>query len=84
MRDLTALLNSLVNIDREQLLAILGSEWEFAERAVANARQRDWLAASQLASTGEIRSTIRNSPWHTRQMHAVPRNNSVAAFMSPI
>jgi hypothetical protein len=40
MRDLNALLNSLVNIDREQLLAILVSEWAFAERAVANARQR--------------------------------------------
>ena len=40
MRDLNALLTSLVNIDREQLLAILGSEWAVAERAVANARQR--------------------------------------------
>ena len=46
MRDLTSLLNSLVNIDRRSLVAILASEAEAAQRSVNSARQR---TASQRA-----------------------------------
>jgi hypothetical protein len=50
MRDLDALLNSLVNIDLESLVAILSSESEAAQRLVNSARQR---TASQRASRNE-------------------------------
>jgi hypothetical protein len=40
MRDLDALLNSLVNIDRKSLIAILSSEAEAARQLVSAARQR--------------------------------------------
>ena len=40
MRDLDALLNSLVNIDRNSLIAILSSEAEAARQLVNAARQR--------------------------------------------
>lgn len=43
MRDLTSLLNSLVNIDRRSLVAILASEAEAAQRSVNAARQRTAL-----------------------------------------
>ncbi len=46
MRDLDALLNSLVSIDRTSLVAILSSEAEAAQRLVNSARQR---TASQRA-----------------------------------
>jgi hypothetical protein len=46
MRDLDALLNSLVNIDRNSLVAILASEAEAARRLVNSARER---TASQRA-----------------------------------
>jgi hypothetical protein len=50
MRDLDALLNSLVNIDRNSLVAILSSESEAAQRLVNSARQR---TASQRAKRHE-------------------------------
>jgi hypothetical protein len=50
MRDLDALLNSLINIDLESLVAILSSESEAAQRAVNSARQR---TASQRARRNE-------------------------------
>lgn len=40
MRDLDALLSSLVNIDRNSLVAILSSEAKAARQVVASARQR--------------------------------------------
>jgi hypothetical protein len=40
MRDLDAFLNSLVNIDRESLVAILSSEAEAAERLANSIRTR--------------------------------------------
>jgi hypothetical protein len=40
MRDLDALLNSLVNIDRDSLVAILSSEAEAAERLANSIRTR--------------------------------------------
>ena len=40
MRDLDALLNSLVNIDRNSLIAILSSEAEATRQSVNAARQR--------------------------------------------
>jgi hypothetical protein len=40
MRDLEALLNSLVNFDRASLVAILSAEAEAAQRLVNSARQR--------------------------------------------
>jgi len=46
MRDIDALLNSLVNIDRNSLVAILASEADAARQLVATARQR---TASQRA-----------------------------------
>jgi len=46
MRDIDALLNSLVNIDRNSLLAILSSEADVARQLVNGARQR---TASQRA-----------------------------------
>ena len=46
MRDLDGLLNSLVNIDRNSLVAILSSEAAAARQAVNSARQR---TASQRA-----------------------------------
>ena len=39
MRDLDALLNSLVNIDRKSLVAVLSSEAEAARRSIISARQ---------------------------------------------
>jgi hypothetical protein len=51
MRDLDALLNSLVNIDRNSLLAILTSEAEAAQQSVNSARQR---TASQRAKRREV------------------------------
>ena len=50
MRDLDALLNSLVNIDRHSLIAILASEAEAGQRSVNSARQR---TASQRAKQRE-------------------------------
>src|SRR5437660_1347159 len=50
LRDLDALLNSLVNIDRNSLIAILSSEAEVAQRSVDSARQR---TASQRAKRDE-------------------------------
>jgi hypothetical protein len=50
MRDLDALLNSLVNIDRNSLIAILTSEAEAAQQLVNSARQR---TASQRAKRHE-------------------------------
>ena len=50
MRDLDALLNSLVNIDRNSLIAILSSEAEAARQFVNAARQR---TASQRAKRHE-------------------------------
>ena len=50
MRDLDALLNSLINIDLESLVAILSSESEAAQRVVNSARQR---TASQRARRNE-------------------------------
>jgi hypothetical protein len=50
MRDLDALLNSLVNIDRNSLVAILSSESEAAQRLVNSPRQR---TASQRAKRHE-------------------------------
>jgi hypothetical protein len=50
MRDLDALLNSLVNIDHNSLIAILTSEAEAAQRLVNSARQR---TASQRAKRQE-------------------------------
>ena len=46
MRDITALLTSLVNVDRHSLIAILTAEAEAAQRSVSAARQR---TASQRA-----------------------------------
>ena len=40
MRDLDALLTSLINFDRESLIAILSSEAEDAERLAKHIRQR--------------------------------------------
>ena len=40
MRDLDALLTSLVNIDRNSLIAVLFSEAEAAERLAISSRQR--------------------------------------------
>jgi hypothetical protein len=40
MRDLDALLNSLVKIDRNSLVTILSSEAEVAQRLLTSARQR--------------------------------------------
>ena len=50
MRDLDSLLNSLVNIDRHSLVAILASEAEAAQRSVNSARER---TASQRAKRRE-------------------------------
>ena len=50
MRDLDALLHSLVNIDRNTLVAILSSEAEAARLLVKSARQR---TASQRAKRHE-------------------------------
>jgi hypothetical protein len=50
MRDLDALLNSLVNIDRNSLIAILTSEVEAVRRLANSARQR---TASQCAKRHE-------------------------------
>jgi hypothetical protein len=50
MRDLDALLTSLVNIDRHSLIAILSSEADAARRSVKAARQR---TATQRAKRSE-------------------------------
>ena len=50
MRDLDSLLNSLINLDRNSLVAILSAEAEAARRLVTSARQR---TASQRAKRSE-------------------------------
>jgi hypothetical protein len=40
MRDLDALLDSLIKVDRESLIAILDSEAQHAQRLVKSSRQR--------------------------------------------
>ena len=50
MRDLDALLHSLVNVDRASLVAILSAEAEAAQRLVNSAHQR---TASQRAKRHE-------------------------------
>jgi hypothetical protein len=50
MRDLEALLNSLVNIDRNSLIAILSSEAEVVQRLVDSTKQR---TAAQRAKRDE-------------------------------
>ena len=51
MRDLDALLTSLINFDRESLIAILSSEAEDAERLAKHIRQR---TASQRMKKHEV------------------------------
>jgi 3-phenylpropionate/cinnamic acid dioxygenase small subunit len=48
MRDLDALLNSLVNIDRDSLVAILTSEAEAAERLANSIRTRTRTSTQRL------------------------------------
>ena len=55
MRDLAALLTSLVNIDRHSLIAILTSVAEAAQRSVKAARQR---TASQRAKQRQAREHL--------------------------
>ena len=55
MRDLDALLHSLVNIDRDSLIAILSSEAEAAQRLVNSARQR---TASQRAKRNDAEKRV--------------------------
>jgi hypothetical protein len=45
MRDLDAFVTSLVNIDRESLIAVLSSESEAAARLAKSIRQRHRIAA---------------------------------------
>ena len=49
MRDINAFLNSLVNIDRDSLVAILSSEVAAARQVVNSARQRTACTARQAA-----------------------------------
>ena len=53
MRDLAALLISLVNIDRHSLIAILTSEAEAAQRSVKAARQRTATQRSKRRQTAD-------------------------------
>ena len=53
MRDLAALLISLVNIDRHSLIAILTSEAEAAQRSVKSARQRTAAQRSKRRQTAD-------------------------------
>ena len=53
MRDLAALLISLVNIDRHSLIAILTSEAEAAQRSVKAARQRTAAQRSNRRQTAD-------------------------------
>jgi antitoxin VapB len=55
MRDIAALLNSLVNIDRNSLIAILSSEAEAARQFVSAARQR---TASQRAERRDAEQCV--------------------------
>ena len=52
MRDLDALLHSLVNIDRNSLIAILTSEVEAVRRLANSARQAHRVAARQATRGG--------------------------------
>ena len=53
MRNLDALLTSLVNIDRHSLTAILTSEAEAAQRSVKAARQRTATQRSKRRQTAD-------------------------------
>jgi hypothetical protein len=53
MRDIAALLTSLVNIDRHSLIAILTSEAEAARRSVKAARQRTAPQRAKQRQAGE-------------------------------
>jgi hypothetical protein len=55
MRDLDALLNSLFNIDRDSLVAILSSEAEAAERLANSIRTRTSTQRSKTTASGRAR-----------------------------
>jgi len=70
MRDLDAFLNSLVNIDRNSLIAILSSEAEAARQSVNAARQRR-LSFGVSIDRCEVRSTVSSISWRSSQTQFV-------------
>jgi hypothetical protein len=65
MRDLDALLSSLVNIDRASLIAVLSAEAKAAEPLVISARQR---------------TTSQRAKWQAAQQHAARVERILAFF----
>jgi hypothetical protein len=59
MRDLDALLNSLVNIDRDSLVAILSSETEAADRLANSIRTRTGTQRLKRQQTVELAARIK-------------------------
>jgi hypothetical protein len=59
MRDLNILLNSLVNVDRKSLIAVLMSEAEKAERHVRFSRQRTGAQREKHRAVIELLARIR-------------------------
>jgi hypothetical protein len=59
MRDLDALLNSLVNIDRDSLVAILSSEAQTAERLANSIRTRTATQRLKRQNAVELAARIR-------------------------
>jgi hypothetical protein len=58
MRDLDALLNSLINIDLESLVAILSSESEAAHRLVNSARQRTEVRETPARAMRQVNNSV--------------------------
>jgi hypothetical protein len=75
MRDLAALLTSLTNVTRAQLLAVLRSEAEIAEQLASTSLSR---TAKQRARQGEARERL------VRLQHAIAyfQNGAVPADMA--
>jgi hypothetical protein len=75
MRDIDALLNSLINIDRNSLIAILASELDAARQLVNDAPQR----------TASQRAKRRDAEQRAARLHRILwffQNGSIAPEMS--
>src|SRR4051794_7304839 len=72
MRDLDALLTSLVNIDRDSLLAILTSEADAARRSVKAAKQRTASQRTKRLQTLDHLARIDRMLWFFQRGEIAP------------
>jgi hypothetical protein len=72
MRDLEALLESIVNIDRDSLIAILSSEAEDAERLASSIRPRSASQRRRQSEAVERAARITRILYFVRQGEMAP------------